>query len=53
MHRWIRHIYKYMGEDAVDRSFCPVWFHSLSIPKKHVEAYINYKLVGLLAQAFY
>ena len=29
----------------------PIRSHSHSVPKKHIEAYINYKLFGLLAQA--
>ena len=27
--------------------------HNPSVPNKHTEAYINYKLFGLLAQAYY
>ena len=37
---------------SVDRGFCPVRSNSHLVPKKHTEVYINYKLVGLLAQAF-
>ena len=37
----------------VDRSFCPAQSCSHSVPKKHKEAYVNYELVGLLAQASY
>ena len=37
----------------VDRSFCPTWYHSGSVPKKHTEVYINYKLFVLLAQDYY
>ena len=43
---------------------CRLWHHflanvsvllcpSVSVPKKHTEVYINYKLVGLVAQASY
>ena len=47
-----------LGDDKykwcyVDGSFCPAWFYSHSVPKKHKEAYINYKLFGLLAQGYY
>ena len=37
---------------SVDESFCPVQFHSYSILKNHTATY-NYKLFGLLAQAYY
>ena len=38
---------------CVDRGFCPARPHSHSAPKKYTEVYINYKLVGLVAQASY
>lgn len=38
---------------SVDRCFSPVWSYSLSVPKKHLEDYSNYKLVDLLAQDYY
>ena len=41
------------GSYPVDRGFCHAQSHSHSVPTKHTEAYINYKLVGLLAQAYY
>ena len=37
----------------VDRGFCPAQSCRRSVPKKHTEAYINYKLFDLLAQAYY
>ena len=37
-----------MNPEYEDRSFCPAQYHSCSVPKKHTEAYINYKLFGLL-----
>ena len=37
----------------VDGSICPAQSRSYSIPKKHTEAYIDYKRFGLLAQAYY
>ena len=39
------------GDDCVNISFCPTCSSSHSVPKKHTEACINYKLVGLLFQA--
>ena len=36
---------------SVDRGFCLTGSHSRSVPKKHTEAYINYKQVSLLFQA--
>ena len=39
-------------QTVVDRGFCPAWSCSHSVPKKHTEVYINYKLVDLVAQAF-
>ena len=35
-------------QSFVDGSFCPTWSHSHSVPNKYTEAYINYKLLGLL-----
>lgn len=35
---------------SVDRGFCPP---GPTVPKKYTEKYINYKLVGLLAQDSY
>ena len=44
----------HMGaHDSVDRNFCPAHLHSYSVTKKHTEAYINCKLLCLLAQAYY
>ena len=37
----------------VDGRFCLTQSHSLSAPKKHTEAFINYKLAYKLAQAQY
>ena len=38
---------------AVDPGFCPTRSFSCSVPRKHTEVYINYKLTGLVAQASY
>ena len=35
----------------VDWGFYPTRSHSCLVPNKHTEAYINYKLIDLLAQA--
>ena len=35
------------------QSFCSIQIWSCSVPKKHTEGYINYKLFCLLAQAYY
>lgn len=40
-------------DNVVDKSFFPAQFRSRSVPNKLTEAYINYKLFGLLAQAYY
>lgn len=40
------------GLESIDRSFCPDWSRSLSVPNKYIEAYINQKLFGLLAEAY-
>ena len=40
-------------DKVVDLSFCLTQFCNHSIPEKHTEAYISYKLFGLLAQACY
>ena len=47
------HVHIQTERILIDRNFCPAKFHSHSVPKKHIEAYINYKLFGLLAQAYY
>ena len=48
----LNHLYVCNLEGSVDRGFCLAWSHSYSVRKKHTEAYIDYKLVGLLAQTF-
>lgn len=37
----------------VNGSFCPIQSRSHLVPKKHTEAYLNYKLFDILAQAYY
>lgn len=42
-----------MEIETVDRGFCPSRSPSCSAPKKYTEAFINHKLIDLLAQASY
>lgn len=37
----------------VDKRFCPHWSRNCPVPKRHTEAYINYKIFGLLGQTYY
>ena len=46
-----QHMIRY--STGVGSTFSPAQTHSHSVPKKHIEVYINYELVGLLAQASY
>lgn len=39
--------------ESVDKSFFCAQSHSRSLPKKHTEKYVNYKLFGLLAPTYY